>query len=475
MPEDVATAAPLAGRYVLLDLETTGAHPERDRITEIALLRFEGGRLVERWQSLVRPDVPIPPLIERLVGITNAMVADAPPFEALAPELLPRLADAVLVAHNARFDYGFLRQAFRRCGLAFESPVLCTVKLSRALYPQYHKHGLDSLIERHGLSCSARHRAMGDAEVLAQFLDLVQREFPPETLLLAKRKAMQWPSRPPGLADGVLESLPDVPGVYLMYGENDLPLYLGKSKRLRSRVLDHFSQAQHHGTEAEIARQIRRLDWLETAGELEALLLESELVKQLKPLYNRQLRERGAWAIEPLPEPKPRGPVVGYRSLAGTDPADWLGRAHGLFPDRKHAEKALRQIARTHALCPQRLGLEPLRRGPCLAHQMKQCLGACAGKESPEVHDARLRAALATLPPAPWPYAGPVRLTEHDPERERHMTLIADRWCLLARFDHEPAPEELAAALERPRRFDADLYRILAHAFATTAPHPLIV
>ncbi|MDD3434248.1 MAG: 3'-5' exonuclease, partial [Tepidiphilus sp.] len=114
MPEDVATAAPLAERYVLLDLETTGAHPERDRITEIALLRFEGGRLVERWQSLVRPDVPIPPLIERLVGITNAMVADAPPFESLAPELLPRLADAVLVAHNARFDYGFLRQAFRR-------------------------------------------------------------------------------------------------------------------------------------------------------------------------------------------------------------------------------------------------------------------------------------------------------------------------------------------------------------------------
>lgn len=106
---------------------------------------------------------------------------------------------------------------------------------------------------------------------------------------------------------------------------------------------------------------------------------------------------------------------------------------------------------------------------------MKQCLGACAGKESPEVHDARLRAALATLPPAPWPYAGPVRLTEHDPERERHMTLIADRWCLLARFDHEPTLEELGVALERPRRFDADLYRILAHAFATTAPHPLIV
>src|SRR5690606_29564461 len=132
-----------------IDVESTGAHPVRDRITEIAILRIEDGEVVARWESLVAPGQPIPPLIEDVTGISDAMVADAPPFEALADTVAGLLEGCVFVAHSARFDYGFIRNAFARIGRDFVAPVLCTVKLSRALFPEHHRHGLDALIERH--------------------------------------------------------------------------------------------------------------------------------------------------------------------------------------------------------------------------------------------------------------------------------------------------------------------------------------
>ena len=121
--------------FVLIDVETTGANPVRDRVTEIAVLRVERGEVVERWESLVNPECPIPSLIQRLIGITDAMVAGAPTFADIADQVRARLDGAVFVAHNARFDYGFIRSEFARMEQSFDAPVLCTVKLSRALYP----------------------------------------------------------------------------------------------------------------------------------------------------------------------------------------------------------------------------------------------------------------------------------------------------------------------------------------------------
>ena len=132
---------------------------------------------MEGWSTLVNPGIPIPGNIHILVGITDEMVADAPAFAELAGPIRRLLADCIFVAHNARFDYGFIKNEFQRIGEGFDAPVLCTVKLSRALYPQHHKHGLDSLIDRHGLTCSARHGAMGGTEALHQFAGLVSRTF----------------------------------------------------------------------------------------------------------------------------------------------------------------------------------------------------------------------------------------------------------------------------------------------------------
>ena len=162
--------------YVLLDLETTGSNPLHDRITEVAAVRFEGGREVARWSRLVQPGQPIPAFIRRLTGITDAMVAGAPSFAAVLPELLGLLDGAVLVAHNARFDHSFLKNAAAREGVDLRVKTLCTVRLSRRLYPSAPGHGLDAIMRRHVLQTLARHRAMGDVDVLRAWLDAVRSE-----------------------------------------------------------------------------------------------------------------------------------------------------------------------------------------------------------------------------------------------------------------------------------------------------------
>ena len=446
------STAQLLPRLAFIDVETTGANPVVDRVTEIAILRVEGGQLVERWSSLVNPGMPIPPSIQGFTGITDAMVAAAPPFAELADGVRALLADCVFVAHNARFDYGFIKNEFRRIGQDFDAPVLCTVKLSRALYPQFHRHGLDALIERHNLTCTARHRAMGDTEALHQFAGIVAGQFERDVLDAAIVKAMKAPSRPAGLPEG--------PGVYFFYGENDLPIYIGKSVSLRSRVMSHFSADHRSGKEAKLAQQVRRVEWQQTAGELGALLLEARLVKERKPTENRLLRETDAVFGLRFDPTRKRGPVLVRELLGGGDPAGWAD-VYGSFRTKKEADNALRELATLYKLCPRRIGTEPWGDGACLAHQMKRCAGVCAGREAHAEHDERLLKVLESLRLRRWPWPGPVAIREYHADSGRSAMHLVDRWCLLGTAEDEASFGELLAA-PPARAFDLDTYRILA-------------
>jgi len=175
----------LPNDLAFVDLETTGGNAAYHRITEVGIVRMENGAVVEEWSSLVNPECPIPPYIEAFTGITNEMVAGAPRFADIAPLVLSKLRGPVFVAHNARFDYAFLKSEFRRLHLQFSAPVLCTVKLSRRLFPQHRRHNLDAVMERHGLSCAARHRALGDARVLGDFWSTLRRDVPEPRLATA--------------------------------------------------------------------------------------------------------------------------------------------------------------------------------------------------------------------------------------------------------------------------------------------------
>ena len=201
--------APLA----IVDLETTGAHPDNSRITEIAVIEVEGGEIRSEWDTLVNPGTPIPSGIQALTGITDAMVANAPTFRQLADDLYERLQGRVVVAHNARFDYGFLKREFEREGFKYSARTLCTVRLSRKLYPEHARHNLDALMERHGIACSARHRALGDAQVLWEFLGVAERERGYVAVAEAAKDIAKQPSLPPTVDRAVVGAIPDAPGV----------------------------------------------------------------------------------------------------------------------------------------------------------------------------------------------------------------------------------------------------------------------
>ena len=284
--------APLA----IVDLETTGAHPAHDRVTEIAVIEVDGGEVAGEWSTLVNPGTGIPPAIQALTGITNDMVADAPGFGSLAAQLHERLEGRVLVAHNARFDYGFLKQEFERAGLAYRARTLCTVQLSRRLYPEHARHNLDSVMQRHGIECKARHRALGDADAVWQFLRVAAAEHGEQVVAVAARQVAKQASLPAHLDRAMVDAIPEAPGVYLFYGEGTAPLYVGKSVAMRTRVLQHFADDLRSARQLQLAREVRRIEWRRTAGELGALLLEARLVKELLPAFNRQLRRAAALA-----------------------------------------------------------------------------------------------------------------------------------------------------------------------------------
>lgn len=448
----------------VIDVETTGANPVGDRITEIAVLRIEQGHLVDSWSSLVNPGIPIPEAIQRFTGITDAMVGTAPDFAGLSDRLRGLLEGRVFVAHNARFDFGFIKNEFRRIGQDFDAQVLCTVRLSRALYPEHHRHGLDALIARHGLHCAARHRALGDAQALWSFLRQAEETFPPATLADAADRAMKRPSRPPGLPEGVLEGLPPWPGVYLFYGEERAaggePLYVGKGADLRSRVTAHFAAGHRKGREAEMARRVRHVETFATAGELGAQLLEAQLIRTLRPPYNRAPHaSEEVRGLRLLPHRR-KPPVLERVRLAGRDPADWADTTFGAFRGKREIDNTLRELALLHRLCPVRLGIEASTGGPCTALRTKRCAGVCAGREDPAEHDARLAAALARLRLKPWPWPGAVALREYHAEQGRSTLHVVDRWCHLGSAEDEPSLAELLDG-QPPRQFDLDVYRIL--------------
>jgi DNA polymerase-3 subunit epsilon len=184
----------LPQNLVFLDLETTGTNPLHDRIIEIGLCEVADGQPDREWSTLVNPEKSFSPFIEQLTGIANRMVTEAPTFDEIAEELFDRLAGKVLVAHNARFDYGFLKNEFRRQGIAFQEKALCTVKLSRALFPEHRRHNLDALVERHALGAQNRHRALGDARLIREFVQTIRDELPAETIGRAVRSQLKQPS-----------------------------------------------------------------------------------------------------------------------------------------------------------------------------------------------------------------------------------------------------------------------------------------
>ena len=365
-------------RFVVTDLETTGGNPDRDRIIEVGAVAWRAGVVEDRFQSLVNPRCAVPGRITRLTGLTTAEVFRAPEQDTVLDDFEAFLGDAVIVAHNAKFDVGFLNNA--RVGLIKPDRVLCTLKLARRLLTAPSSKGLAALCTHFGIPLVRHHRALGDAEATAHVLHhlvrIYQYRLDDEALsgLLALQNrpyaaGRRTPAQFQHLRENVLPSLPDVPGVYTMLSASGKVLYVGKAKRLTQRVRSYFSGIENHASHIrKLVPQIADIRWVETQTELESLILESATIKRQHPTYNRaQTKYRtGAYLRLNPAEHAPRWTIT--RAL-WDDGAAYVGP----FGSRQDIETIHLVIERFYRLrkCDDDSFVQP---EGCLYRKMGQCV-----------------------------------------------------------------------------------------------------
>ena len=447
---------------VFVDIETTGGNAQRDRITEIAILKMHKGKLQTEWQSLVNPEVPIPFTIQKLTGITNDMVADSPRFVDIQDEVAAQLKGSIFIAHNARFDYGFIKNEFRRLEHEFRAPVLCTVKLSRKLFPDQRRHNLDAIMRRHDLECEDRHRAYGDAKVLYDFIQQLYETQPVDEVNAAIKHLLKRPSLPKNITAEQVDALPTAPGVYSFYDEKGALLYIGKSISIRDRVLSHFASDHSYSKDMKISQHVHTINTIETAGELGALLLEARMIKQELPIYNQRLRRYDSLTTIHWDQDD-------FNSIPSIITSKYLDvysmhQYHGLFKTLKKAKSILKDLAKEHFLCEKKLGLEK-GKGACFGYHLKRCHGVCIGEEPELQHRMRLVKALQPLRNQAWPYAGRIGIRETSPGRHNTEVHFFDNWCYLGTAKQEHELKQLDLFRQDELMFDLDTYKILLRYF----------
>jgi len=442
----------------IVDIETTGASAVYGRIIEIAVIRVENGKVKRTFQSLVNPDRFIPFSVEQLTGIGNQDVASAPFFGDIARDVLRLLDGAIFVAHNARFDYGFIKNEYRRLGKTFNARCLCTVKLSRKLFPQYKNHNLSSIIDRFGIECSNRHRAMGDAQATHEFLRICERREDPGHLEEVVNKLLKKSAIPSTVDQSELDNLPESCGVYLLHGNEGELLYVGKSVNVRERVRSHFANDHTSSREMEMCQRVRRVEARPTAGELGALLLESKLIKELRPIYNIAARRHHDIVIaRQVMTPD------GYASVQ-LEEIDHIKQGEAssilaIFKHLKQAKEYLDRISKEHKLCHKLVGLQRTT-SYCFAYHLHQCNGACVGEEPSAIYNARVQMAFAERRIKAWPYSGSILIEERDEFTGEGEVFLIDQWCLISSFTYADAGYQLK--ISGPHRFDYDAYKILS-------------
>lgn len=374
-----------ARRYAIVDVETTGGRPQRDRITEIGIVLHNGKVILDTYETLINPECYIPAGITNLTGITQEMVAEAPLFQEVAKRIVEMTQGAVFVAHNARFDYGFLRHEFSRLGYTFSRRQLCTVRLCRKVFPGLPSYSLENLIRTFGIPVDARHRALADARATSVLLEkALAKEETQEDVKLLVNMGIKETRLPKGIKLSQIEKLPEAAGVYYFHdGDGDV-VYVGKSINIRKRIADHFADQTRKGQE--IQQHVADISYEETGSELIALLLESEEIKRLSPRINRAQRSRKfPWAVHAYEND--RGYIC-FDVIRNNKDNRQKYDVVSEFPSLSRAKGRLDYVRKKFELCSSFTNLFPSKTA-CFHYHLKQCLGACAGKEPPEDYNER--------------------------------------------------------------------------------------
>jgi len=369
--------------YAIVDIETTGGSSRIEKITEIAVYLHDGDRITDEFVSLVNPERNIPYFITNLTGITNEMVEDAPRFYEIAKKIIELTEGRIFVAHNARFDYSFIRQEYKSLGFNFKRNILDTVALSRKLIPGHKSYSLGNICKDLNISINGRHRAAGDALATVRLFEILllkdKEQSGARSLLLKNTRVSKLN---PKLDIEKVERIPEEPGVYYFYNEKGDLIYIGKSRNLQQRIRTHLSNNSTNRA-MEMRDLIADIDWELTGSELIALLKESYEIKRNKPVYNRAQRRTGfQWGI-----------------FSFTDQNGYLNFRYGqinddeipvsVFTSKEKAKSKLCSLVETYSLCQKLSGLYDTD-GACFHYQVGMCYGACIGKESPSDYNERV-------------------------------------------------------------------------------------
>lgn len=376
--------------FAVVDIETTGGFAAGNGITEIAIQVHDGQQVIDSYETLINPLTYIPAYIESLTGISNEMVADAPRFDEVADRIFKMLHDKVFVAHNVNFDFSFVRHHLALAGYELQSKKLCTVRLSRKIFPGFASYSLGKLCTTLNINIANRHRAGGDAEATAILLSLLLKADTEGHIQQSLSKGAKEQVLPPNLNRASFDKLPQNPGVYYFKDQKGEVLYIGKAKNLKKRVFSHFTGNNAGPQRQEFLKTIYHIDFEVCGTELMALILEATEIKRLWPTNNRAMKRfEQKFALFSYTDQQ------GYLRL-GIDKHKKLVPSLFAFNSLADGHQLLRMLIKDHLLC-EKLCFIQKNCGACTGHALGSCSGACIGTESAAAYNVRVKYAIAQL------------------------------------------------------------------------------
>lgn len=365
--------------YAILDIETTGGKYNEEGITEIAIYRFDGEKIIDQFASLINPERPIQPFVVNLTGINTEMLRNAPKFHEVAKRIIEITKDAVLVAHNAKFDNRILSTEFDRLGYNFEQETLCTVELAKKLIPDMPSYSLGKLVRSLGIPITDRHRAIGDAKATVTLFKLLLLKDTDKEIVkqfVKKDPKKQVDSK---LLD-IIREAPTTTGVYYMHRKDGTIIYVGKSNNIKKRITQHFTSDNRKSKV--IQQEVVAVTYENTGNELVALLKENDEIKRHKPKHNRALKRTVfQYQLSSLVDKE------GYINLK-IEKSDARKKPLLTFSNYQSVKNRMANIIEKYSLCQRLTGLHTTT-GACFNYTIKQCNGACVEKESAKQYNER--------------------------------------------------------------------------------------
>lgn len=365
--------------YAILDIETTGGKYNEEGITEIAIYKYDGHQVVDQFISLINPEREIQPFVVNLTGINSSMLRNAPKFYEVAKRIVEITDDCILVAHNAQFDYRILVTEFRRLGFDFNRETLCTVELAKNLIPDQASYSLGKLVRSLGIPVTDRHRANGDALATVKlFKMLLDKDSTKKIIQESIRLSPKLQLEPRHI--DIIEKMPSATGVYYIHKADGEIIYIGKSNNIKKRINQHFTNTNHKSKKIQI--QATAVTYETTGSELVALLKESEEIKRNKPIFNRALRRTiFTHALYSFVDED------NYINLK-IDKVDGRKKPITTFSNRDSAKSFILKAIEDYNLC-QKLTDIYKTKSSCFKYDIKECNGACIGKEPSENYNKR--------------------------------------------------------------------------------------